>query len=477
MPNNAILIGNSEYRNAPRLECCRADVLAVEELLIATGKYATVTKIEDADADDLKEQLRTALDAVKSPEELFFYFTGHGHLHEKEFFLCPKNFDSKRPNQTGLSETELHTLLRLPDANLVIKVMDACYSGTLLIKSDFNWLMQQPKDFRNVIQFASCMDSQTSLTGHPLSLFTEQFRAATLQKRDGVVYYTDIVNYLRDEFIDNDSQVPFFVSQHTGREQFVDDAKKLDELRKRIEAERTAITVARVPDPAPALSLLDRLKAASAKTATPEIIGTFVGCFFDNLTKGLSDNEFGEFFTIDFKEHADFREATTRNFIIRVLDSEKRPDNFVTATHSREKRPVNPLYSGLLAATTMQRYLDPDAYYEEFHLRLNCTMSRAQMKVTFTPKFIPLQRLTLVVTCAPSLDHCYVFEVLTQHMLQDFGMYDTEGPEISRRWWKLGWTEKTDGVVRQICSKSRDAANAQLESAEKRLSPATDAKP
>lgn len=477
MPNSAILIGNSEYRNAPRLECCRADVLAVEELLIATGKYATITKIEDADADDVKEQLRVALDAIKSPEELFFYFTGHGHAHEKEFFLCPKNFDSKRPHQTGLSETELHTLLRLPDANLVIKVMDACYSGTQLIKADINWLMQQPKDFRNVIQFASCMDSQTSLTGHPLSLFTQYFRAAALSKLDGPVYYTDIVNYLRDEFLDNDSQIPCFVSQHTGREQFVDDAKKLSELRMQIEGQKVASVAAQVPELVPAPSLRDRLEAASAKAVTAELMGTYVGGFFDSLQQGLKNNEFGEFYSIDFLEHADFREDTTRNFIIRVLDQEKRPDNFVTATHTRQARKQNPLYSGLIAAAAVQRYLDPDAYYEEFHLRLNATMPRAQMKVTFTPKFVALQRLTLVVTCAPSIDHCYVFEMLTQHMLQDFGKYDTGGPEISRNWWRLNWTQKHDGVIGQICSHIKGAAKAQLESAEKRLLTPTENKP
>jgi hypothetical protein len=72
---------------------------------------------------------------------------------------------------------------------------------------------------------------------------------------------------------------------------------------------------------------------------------------------------------------------------------------------------------------------------------------------------------------------CYIFEMLTQHMLQDFGRYDTGGPEISRRWWRLSWNKKTDGIVKQICSKFSDAANAQLEGAEKRLSPAADAKP
>ncbi|MFN3347971.1 caspase domain-containing protein [Pseudorhodoplanes sp.] len=469
MSNFAILIGNSEYQNAAELACCRADVVAVEQLLIATGKYATITKIQDADAGDLKERLRSALDAAASPDELFFYFSGHGYMHEREFFLCPTDFDSRRPNQTGLSRAELHTLLRLPDANLVVKVLDACYSGTLMIKSEFNWLMQQAKDFKNIIQFASCTETQESLAGHPLSLFTDQFRAAALSKLDGPVYYTDIVNCLRDEFLENESQTPFFVSQCTGREQFVDDAKKMDTLRKQVNGQNVAVATAHSPDPVAARPLLDRIKAASAKVVTPTLMHTFADRVFDDLKSRLSNDDFGEFYTVEFAEWADFREPTTRDFIIRVLDQEKRPDNFVTAVHARKRRQPNPLYYGALVAASMQRYLDPDAYYEEFDLELNCTMSRAQMKVTLTPRFVVLKRLTLVVTCAPSLDRCYVFEMLTQHLLRDFETYDIEGREISRRWWKFGWNEPPDDVVVRICAKLKSSINAELESAEKRL--------
>src|ERR1700748_1885541 len=115
MANAAILIGNSEYRNLLHLDCCHEDLAAMKELLEAAEKYDTITVIEDADADSLKQQLRDAVDTVPSPNELFFYFTGHGHGHEGELFHCATNFDPALPNQTGLSTTELHTMLRPAD--------------------------------------------------------------------------------------------------------------------------------------------------------------------------------------------------------------------------------------------------------------------------------------------------------------------------------------------------------------------------
>jgi hypothetical protein len=88
-----------------------------------------------------------------------------------------------------------------------------------------------------------------------------------------------------------------------------------------------------------------------------------------------------------------------------------------------------------------------------------------------TPKFTNLQRIVLVVTCAPSLDNCYVFEIATQHLLKDFGKYDSDGAEVSRRWWKSKWDATTDGIVQQIATKFTDTVRAHLENAEKRLSP------
>src|SRR5713226_3492769 len=302
MANAAILVGNIDYTKLQRLECCRDDLLAVKQLLEATEKYEAITVIENEEADACKAKLRAAIDRVQSPEELFFYYTGHGYVQQDDFYHCATNFDARRPNDTGISTTELHTLLRLADAGLVVKVIDACYSGTLLVKAEDDLFPQNKDGFRNLIQIASSLDSQNSLTGNPLSLFTEKFRASALRKTEGPVFYTDIISTLRDEFHGNDAQTPFFVSQYTAREQFVDDARKLDVLRKAL-AEVIAGSIANLPvtqqiAPQPT-TLLERLMAADAKVATPEVLSKFVGDFFDKLIETVSTSEFAEFFDLD----------------------------------------------------------------------------------------------------------------------------------------------------------------------------------
>jgi hypothetical protein len=464
----AILVGNTEYRTLTQLGCCHADLIAIDKLLRETGKYETIRLIENADADSLKLQLRTILDELSQPiNELFFYFTGHGHQGESDFFFCTTNFNARRPNETGLSTFELHTLLRVAKAELLIKVVDACNSGTLLIKSSLGLDQENTAGFRNIIQISSCLESQESLTGNPLSEFTDQFIAAALRKNEGPVYYSDIINTLRDEFNENDSQTPFFVSQGTGREKFVDDAKKLDQLRlvrQKIEEDhQTASEQAR--DAARPPTLLDRLRAADAKVVTPEHLRTFVNRLLDSLAEEISDSKFAEFFDVDVIEHAEFREEATEKFIIKSLSNERRADNFVTASHTHKRKNG----TGLFGSFAMDQLLGSEAFDEQWNLSLNCEMERAQMRFTFTPKFINLQRIVLIVSCAPSLDRCYLFELVTQHRLHDFGKFDTEGSEISRRWWKLDWFKPTDSVVSQISTVLLGAVENHLVAAEKRM--------
>lgn len=466
MPNVAILVGNTSYRKMNALECCHEDVEAMAELLRATEKYDEITIIENAEADTLKSRIRTAVDSTQSPHELFFYFTGHGHQHETEFFFCATDFDSDRPNQTGLSISEFHTLLRPANAELVVQVVDACYSGTLMFKSDGTWISHEKAGFRNVIRFASCLESQQSLTGDPLSLFTDKFISASIRKTEGVVFYTDIMNSLRDEFLTNNNQTPYFISQSTGREQFAEDARRLGALRQKIENQTRPPTIDAPIASAP-ITLLDRLRLADTRVLTPEKMQTLVAQLFDALAHKLLDGDFSEYFTVEKKEHSDFYEPTTEQFIIRVLSKEKRPDNFVTANHSRKFRRQSSHLGGI--GNIFSNYTDEAPYEDVWELSLNCTMTRTQLRITLTPRFMNLQQIVLVVSCAPSLDHCYIFEMATQHLLTDFGKFDNEGVEISRRYWKSPWSNSTNGIVQQIIAKLRETVQTHLESAEKRL--------
>ena len=463
MNNIAILVGNTEYDSLANLSCCKDDLLAMQELLAATDRFSVIEVIENAHADSIKTQIRSEISRHQSVGELFFYFTGHGCQRDDEFYYCATGFDHKHPNTTGISTTELHDLLRMAKADLVVKVVDACNSGTVLVKSGEGFISKQRQDFKKFIQISSCLDSQDSLTGNPLSMFTEKFRESALRKTEGEVYYTDIVYALRDEFIENDEQTPFFVSQGTGREQFVDNAKRFDALR--------AVVVAQWPSSAQSerdeqeidsasLTFPELLAAVESKSATREKIESFVDVLFDGLQERVSSDDFSDFFEMDFEEHPDFVEESTEGFIIKVLSTESRSDGFVTA----EKQ-----YNNVSSIFGLYALRGDQGYRESFNLRLNCHMKRAQLKLTMTPKFHSLKQLTLVVTCAPSLEHCYVFVVVCQHSLEDFGRYDSKGKEIVRRWHKFNWDESTDHLVGYSISKLEEAVRNHLERTQQRL--------
>jgi hypothetical protein len=210
------------------------------------------------------------------------------------------------------------------------------------------------------------------------------------------------------------------------------------------------------------------LSSAEAKIVTPEVMNHFVANFFDKLKDALQRADFEAFFTLEFTEHEKFRERTAERFLIDILSREKRPDDFVRAEISREKRRKNPLLGSAMAYALSGLYTDEE-YVELYDLELNVKMARAQLRVTLTPKFSTLQRIVLVVTCAPSLETCYVFEVATQHMLHDFGKYNEDGSKVVQRWYKFDWKESTAGVVRKITDALAAHMKTHIENTAKRL--------
>lgn len=284
------------------------------------------------------------------------------------------------------------------------------------------------------------------------------------------MYYTDVIAALRDQFINNDAQTPFFVSQYTGREQFADDARKLDKLRvalgQRDSATANALTITDTSTLNPP-TLFDILRQAETKLVTSDLMNTFVTTFFDDLKAKLAKSELAEFFGIDLSEYDDFHEPTANRFIIETLSHEKRPDNFVTAEISRKNRTANRFLLGSQAL--LSALYDDEQYVAQYDLTLNCKMSRAQLCATLTPTFSTLQRIVLVVTCAPSLETCYVFESVTQHKLYDFKKYDVDGSKAVQRWYKFDWNESTSGAVQKISNSLAELVRVQIENSAKRF--------
>lgn len=475
MTSTAILIGNANYRQGSILPCCLEDVAAMRTLIEATDRYDVIREFTDLDGDGLRDVLRQAFPEATPQNEVFFYYSGHGAQVGAEFFYCGVGFDPTRPNETGMSHTQLHDLLRTAEPKLLVKVIDACYSGTRLVKTEPAPLPVLKDGFQHVLQFSSSQDDQASMAGEPLSAFTSAFLAASVRKTEGAIYYTDLANTLRDDFIGNDDQTPYFVSQSTGREILVDDAGKLAPVRTAIEerwsGKLPAIsddvadvgTVAAEP-PAP-VPFKDRLLAAEGRMADAATARALIDRLFDGVVSRFSDGEFGDFFDVATVSHPDFQEVTAEAFIIRVMSKEPRRDRLVTA----EKRPTKttrPAWMSEMQAALVQ--MNPN-WTENYDLNLNCVLDRAQLRLTLTPKYRALQQLVLVLTCAPSLERCYVFEITTQHLRADWDAFDDAGREIVRRWYKVNWDDPGEWLVKRVCDSLEAAVREHLEETSLRL--------
>lgn len=470
LPSIAILIGNATYTQQNTLECCRRDVEAMAALLEATERFDRIDAHVDLDADQMRAIVREALPVEGGCDEVFFYFSGHGDIQTAEFYYCGTSYDSKRPNLTGVSHSALDDLFRAASPATLVKVIDACFSGTLLIKGEPLPPPPIHKDgFRNVLQFSSSMDNQTSMGGDPLSAFTRGFLEASVRQAEGAVFYTDIANALRDAFIDNDEQTPFFANQGTGREVLVDDVGRLAEFKTRLAKEFGAPGQEGVGDEddqpdeyaaesggqngavvvAEPRTIKDILETAEARMGSPDQANAMISELFDGLVEAFDESEFAEVFEKDVTQHSRYYEPTIENFMIRVLSREKRPDNLVTAEIERKHRKPNPFTA---AATSMLFALNhyDDQYTELFTLRLNCSLDKAQLRLTLTPKYRSLQQHVLVLSCAPSLEHLYVFELLTRHLRTDWNRFDDDGQEIVRRWYKLEWGQDFGWLVEKI---------------------------
>ena len=141
-----------------------------------------------------------------------------------------------------------------------------------------------------------------------------------VRKKEGVIYYTDIKNALRDDFIGSNDQSPFFVNQGTGREFLTDDAKRLDGFRNELstvwlrsfgeeasanrgEGESEDTT------PAQPLSPLQALTDVEERMGNPEDADVLIGKIFDGVKAKFDAGRFSEFFEHNISEHSDYYET------------------------------------------------------------------------------------------------------------------------------------------------------------------------
>lgn len=225
--NIAIVLAVSKYSNPSNdLPASKKDGEIISGILTATKKYDKILTINENESSPItKELLSNFFIEHKGTKinELFFYYSGHGEFSNDEFYYLLSDFDIKRKNQTSMQNNEIDDLIRNLNPDIVIKVIDACQSGTSYIKeSDVlnKYFNETKKGFNKCYFLNSSLSNQSSYQDENLSFFTYSFVQSLKEHPSSEIRFKDIIDFILDEFNGNTEQTPFFVIQAELTEKF-----------------------------------------------------------------------------------------------------------------------------------------------------------------------------------------------------------------------------------------------------------------
>ena len=220
--------------NESSLSGCIVDAESIGTLLEATSKYDEILKLDGkVEADVINQKLPEFIKKYKSEDinEILFYYSGHGGVINDKFAYIASDYNAIKPNMTTISNDTVDGLLKSLNANLVVKIIDACHSGTQYIKD----LEMMPKyinmhkgEFTNCYFMFSSRNDQTSIGTPALSVFTRSFIQAVKSCPFGDIRYDSIANSIADDFMTNPTQKPQFVTQADHTEVFCTKNDKLE---------------------------------------------------------------------------------------------------------------------------------------------------------------------------------------------------------------------------------------------------------
>ncbi len=128
---HALVIGNNDYKNLPKLATAVGDAEAVATLL--EEKYGfQVTKLTNATRSEITGAFNRLRQTLTKKDNLLVYYAGHGVLDEEADRGYWLPVDARQDDDTEwFSNTRLTGYLKAMSAQHVMVVADSCYSGNL----------------------------------------------------------------------------------------------------------------------------------------------------------------------------------------------------------------------------------------------------------------------------------------------------------------------------------------------------------
>lgn len=449
--NIAILIGNTQYQNLSNLECCANDVARMHELLAHTQKFNQILDYVDKPLHSVKDALRHLSALEGGYEEVFFYFTGHGLSNSDDFYMCFDGFREASPNSTGLSRTDAYDIVKAFSAELSVFVIDACEAGRNLIKSDPRPLTREPKSgFSKFMQISSCTETQFSLAGKDISVFTDQFIKACLKTEQGIIYYSDIENALRDAFLNDAAQTPHFIRQGTLVEQFCPDASRLDPLRLAILEQDSEVEQA-VENTASNFEIAkSRIESIESKVPTKESAQAFInGVFEQAIGQAELTPEVAEFFNVRTIKHNNFDNVQNKKTVVGLLQRRGGSDSFVESD-VQTMNSSDPF--GGFGLNALAALRPPSQYDKTYNLFNRCGLESLHVGIYFQPKFMALNRIFSEIVFLPRLTECLILTCNSIQLRSGWGSFNEYTATKQWKWSHHAWSEDLAKVAKAYVS-------------------------
>jgi len=259
----ALVIGNNDYRNVPKLQKAVNDARVMGETLKQLG--FTVMVAENQTRQAFSETLLAFDKAVDAGDTAFFFYAGHGFEIAGQNFLLPTDVPAATEGQEELvrdaSILADRIIERLQNRKVrtAILVFDACRnnpferSGTRAVAGGGGLapMTQLPEGVFSVFSAGprqTALDRLSNSDDNPNSVFTRTFAKELLQPGENLVQVAQHTRRIVSEMADtvNHKQIPVYFDQ------MVDDVFLNGEVKAQVAKEASALPEPKVAALSPA---------------------------------------------------------------------------------------------------------------------------------------------------------------------------------------------------------------------------------
>src|SRR6201989_650646 len=226
----ALVIGNNDYKNVPKLQKAVNDAHTMGDTLRQLG--FTVMVAENQTRQAFSESLLAFDKALGPGDTAFFFYAGHGFEIAGQNFLLPTDAPAAGEGQEDLvrdaSVLADHIIERLQNKSVrtAILVFDACRnnpferSGTRALAGGGGWapMTQLPEGVFSVFSAGprqTALDRLSNNDDNPNSVFTRTFSKELLQPGENLVQVAQHTRRTVREMADtvNHKQIPVYFDQ------------------------------------------------------------------------------------------------------------------------------------------------------------------------------------------------------------------------------------------------------------------------